>query len=197
MSKPQANEALILGILDDANVPETVRILAVRAYYRDSIGRVGLNETGVYDDAMFLCAPGIFRAVNANADPSNLGWNPGVGKPYAMLQPGLWYFRRGAHKGKKLALRQCTDEEASEHGIPNDGEFKVMRMFGENDARNYKETGYFAINVHSGGYTSTSSWGCLTIPPEDYPDFMTQVWDSSIKCRQSRIPVLLIDGPIT
>ena len=41
MTKPQANEALILGILDDANVPETVRLLAVRGYRRDTMGRVG------------------------------------------------------------------------------------------------------------------------------------------------------------
>jgi len=196
MSKPKANEELIRRFLDDANVPEAVRILGVRGYYRDSMGRVGVNETGIYDDAMFLCAPGIFLAVNANTDPSRIGWNPGVGKPYAMLQPGLWYFRRGQHKKIPAALRQCTDEEAEKIGIPNDGKFKVMRMWGENDPRNYEEEGYFAINIHPGGDVGTSSWGCQTIPPDEYPAFMAQVWESSRRAGQDRIPYLLINGPI-
>ena len=196
MTKPQANEALILGILDDANVPEQVRILAVRGYYSETFAPAG-NNVGVFDDAMFLCAPGVFRAVQANTDPSRLGWNPGVGKPYAMLMPGLWYFRRGPHKGKTPALRQCTDEEADERGIPDDGEFEVLRCWGEDDPRNYKETGYFAINVHRGGDTGTSSWGCQTIPPDDFDDFMAAVWEASKKAGQNRIPYLLIEGPIT
>ncbi len=196
MTKPLANEALIQQILDDANVPEQVRVLGVRAYRRDTMGRPGVNDVGTYDDAMFLCAPGVFKSMNANTDPSRIGWNPGVGKPYAMLMPGLWYFRRGAHKGKTPALRQCTDEEAGELGIPNDGEFRVLRCFGEGDPRNYEETGYFAINVHPGGESTTSSWGCQTAPPIEYYDFMHGVWEASITAKQARIPYLLVEGPI-
>ncbi len=196
MTKPLANEALILQILDDANVPEQVRLLGVRGYRRDTMGEPGVNDVGIYDDAMFLCAPGVFKAVNANTDPSRLGWNPGVGKPYAMLRPGLWYFRRGPHKGKAPALRQCTDEEARERGIPADGEFRVLRCFGNGDPRNYEEAGYFAINIHPGGESTTSSWGCQTAPPIEYYDFMNAVWEASITAKQARIPYLLVDGPI-
>lgn len=192
-----ASETVVRGILDAAGVPEQARIMAVRGYRRDTMGVPGVNDVGIYDDAMFLCAPGVFAAVNANTDPSRLGWNPGVGKPYAMLLPGLWYFRRGPHKGQRPALRQCTDEEAAENGIPNDGEFRVMRCWGADDPRNYIEEGYFAINVHRGGETSTSSWGCQTIPPDDFDEFMLKIWETSLKAGQQRIPYLLVDGPIT
>ena len=198
--KPKASESLVRSILAKHAIPtgnEPVAMLGVRAYYRDTIGEKGKNEFGSYDDAIFLVSNGVFESAQANTDPSRLGWNPGVGKPYAMLMPGLWYFRRGPHKGRVPALRQCTDEEASELGIPNDGEFEVLRCFGENDPRNYKERGYFAINIHRGGVGTTSSWGCQTIPPDDFDNFMTLIWEESKKHKQPRIPYLLIDGPIT
>ena len=198
-SRPKATEAQIRAILEDwtPRLDDPVAIVGVRGYYRDSMGAPGVNDLGQYDDAMFLVAPGVFKAVNANTDPSRAGWNPGVGKPFAMLQPGLWYFRRGPHKGKLPALRQCTDEEANDLGIPDDGEFRVERRFGAGDPRNYVEKGYFAINIHSGGQSSTSSWGCQTIPPDQFDDFMLSVFEHTKKVNQSRIPYLLIEGPIT
>lgn len=202
-SRPKAPEALVRSILQSSHgIPtgdEPVAILAVRGYYRDTMGKPGVNDVGSFDDAMFLVGPGIFKAVNANTDPSKLGWNPGVGKPFAMLVPGLWYFRRGPHKGSVPALRQCTDEEAKDLGIPNDGEFKVWRADSALDVINGTarvDEGYHAINVHRGGQATTSSWGCQTIPPAQYEDFMLSVWEASKKANQRRIPYLLIDGPI-
>ncbi len=196
---PKASEELIRSILEKHGLPvigEPVALLGVRGYYRDSMGAPGRNDCGIFDDAIFLIGPNDFQAVNANTDPSRLGWNPSVGKPFAMLQPGTWYFRRGPHKGRQPALRQCTDEEASELGIPDDGEFLVERSYGRGDSRNYKEKGYFAINMHRGGESTTSSWGCQTIPPEQYEDFMLAVYRLSMKASQHRLPYCLIDGPI-
>lgn len=197
---PKASEDLVRSILKRSGVPtpeEPVAILAVRGYRRDSMGQVGENDGGIWDDAMFLCAPELFRPVNANTDPSRYGWNSGAGKPMAVLRTGLHYFRRGPHKGKEPALRQCTDEEANNLGIPNDGEFPVLRCWKPGDHRNYIETGYFAINVHPGGVNGTSSEGCLTIPPSVAGDFLMDVWRASIRAKQHRIPILLVDGPIT
>lgn len=199
MKPPKASEQLVRRILAGVNLPtptEPVALLGVRGYRRDTMGVVGQNDVGIYDDAIFLVGKGIFLAANANTDPSKLGWNPGVGKPFAMLQTGVWYFRRGPHKGKVPALRQCTDEEAADLGIPNQGEFLVERVFGKGDKRNYKESGYFAINIHSGGVATTSSWGCQTIPPDEYLNFMDAVWSSSINAKQKRIPYFLTEGPI-
>lgn len=199
MTRPKVSETKVRQLLMTKGLPtneEPVAILAARGYYRDTMGRPGQNDVGIYDDAMFLVAPGVFKAVNANTDPSRLGWNPGVGKPYAMLLPGVWFFRRGAHKGKVPALRQCTDEEAALRGIPNDGQFSVLRVFGEGDHRNYLESDYFAINIHSGGESTTSSWGCQTIPPGQFEDFMLAVWEASKAAGQDRIPYMLTEGPI-
>lgn len=199
MNPPKASEQLVRRILAGVNLPtpiEPVALLGVRGYRQDSMGVVGQNDVGIYDDAIFMIAPNAFLAANANTDPSKLGWNPSVGKPFAMLQTGIWYFRRGPHKGRTPALRQYTDEEAAGLGIPDNGEFLVERMFGKNDKRNYKEKGYFAINIHSGGDATTSSWGCQTIPPAEFFSFMDAVWKESINAKQRRIPYYLTEGPI-
>jgi lysozyme len=202
MSKPQAPETLIKQYLTEAGLltaSEPCALLGVRGYYRDSKGVEGRNDVGIYDDAMFFIAPGVFLAVNANTDPSRLGWNAGVGKEFAMLMPGTWYFIRGAHKGKVPALRQADEDQADDVKIPNHGHFKVWRAKGmeavlAGTAR--VDDNYHAINIHRGGENTTSSWGCQTIPPEQFEGFMLSVWEHTKKHSQERIPYRLIDGPI-
>lgn len=171
-------------------------LFGVRGYRSQSMGPTKGNDVGIYDDALFMVSPSKFIPQNGNTDPSRLGWNPGVGKPFAVLQPGVWYFRRGPHKGKVPALRQCTDEEASALGIPRDGEFLVERSYGPGNKSNFKEWGYFAINMHPGGASGTSSWGCQTIPREDAEDFLLAVWDESKRLKVNAIPYILIEGPV-
>jgi len=199
MDAPKLSKFQAITLAEKAyggSVPFPVYILAVRGYRRDSMGTPGQNDFGIYDDAMFLVSPTQYIPVNANTDPSRIGWNPGVGKPFAMLQAGTWFFIKGPHKGNRPALRQATDEEAMIHGIPDEGEFLVERVFGRNDKRNYKEKGYFAINIHSGADKSTSSWGCQTMTPEDFRVFMPIVWQQMSVYNQTRIPYILINGPV-
>lgn len=198
-ARPKVSEARIRELLFARGIStatEPVAILGVRGYYRDTMGVAGVNDVGIYDDAIFLVTPQGMIACNANTDPSKLGWNPGVGKPFAVLTPGLWYFRRGPHKAHPRALRQCTDEEAKKLGVPDDGEFKVERSYGAKNPKNYTEHGYFAINIHPGGENGTSSWGCQTIPPEQFKPFIEKAWGESIHAQQNKIPYLLIEGPI-
>ena len=203
MSTPKAPESLVKEYLTAAGLltaSEPCALLAVRGYYRDSMGEQGANDVGIYDDAMFFIAPGIFLAANANTDPSRLGWNATIGKSFAMLLPGLWYFIRGAHKGKVPALRQADEDQADDVKIPNHGHFKVWRgksMFDVEKKTAPVDSGYHAINIHRGGEVTTSSWGCQTIPPSQFDDFMNQVWEHTKKHSMERIPYLLIDGPIT
>lgn len=203
MSTPQAPRALVRSILTQESlltVVEPCAILGVRGYYRDTMGVAGRNDVGVFDDAMFFVGPDVFVAANANTDPSRLGWNEAVGKPFAMLLPGLWYFIRGAHKGKVPALRQADEDQADDVKIPNHGHFKVWRGKSMDDVLTKTariDDGYHAINIHRGGETTTSSWGCQTLPSDQFDNFMQTVWEHTKKHGQERIPYLLVEGPIT
>src|SRR5258708_10297722 len=93
MKRPEfsKNQALKLIKQSGKIISEPVMILSIRGYYKDSMGKPGTNDRGIYDDAMFLIAPGIFLPVNANTDPSR--FRPGIAK----LIPGLHYYKKGMH----------------------------------------------------------------------------------------------------
>ena len=74
------------------------------------------------------------------------------------------------------------------------GEFRTR--CGAKNPKNYTERGYFAINIHSGGENTTSSWGCQTLPPEQFAPFIARAWSETLSANQHRIPYLLVDGPI-
>jgi len=202
MDKPKARDQVIREILSKAALPtgtEPCALLGVRGYRRDTMGVRGQNDVGIYDDAIFFVAPGVFIAANANTDPSRLGWNSAIGKPFAMLCPGTWYFVRGAHKGRKPALRQADEDQSDDVKIPANGHFKVWRAQSADEIRRNVakvEEGYFAINIHRGGDATTSSWGCQTLPPAEFDEFMLTVWEVTKKWNQDRIPYHLINGPI-
>ena len=137
-------------------------IFASRAYYRDSMGKPGVNDVGIYDDAIFIVTPDHFSAWNANTDPSRYGWNAGAKKFMARLKPGVWSFRRLKHKMNSprgyMAFGQGSQPVTVER-IKQDGTIAMS------------ESGQFGINLHRGGNNGTSSEGCQTIVPSQWPDF--------------------------
>lgn len=158
-----------------------VRLLGVRGYFRDSVGRKGANDLGYYDDAIALVTPDTILTFNANVDPVAAGWNAGVDKYYAQLEPGVWPLRQGPHRGRPNHLRQLTDEEAELaflHRYFDDerrwGEFKVRRITA--DGVGQTEWGCQNINVHEGTARGTASWGCQTIVPEQWSEFAREVY---------------------
>jgi hypothetical protein len=175
----------------------TVYNLAVRGYRATTMGPTPGNDVNIFDDAFFLVSPSRFLSANANTDPSRLGWNPGVGKPYGMLKPGVWWFYPGAHKGRIPAFRQADNEDvAARLRIPHEGRFHVTRMWGVGDSRNYDEWGHQQVNIHfgRGPITGTSSWLCLTVP-EGSP-WLQAATDELRKHKQRLLPTILIEGPI-
>lgn len=170
----------------------------VRGYRFKTMGNPERNDTGIFDDAAFLCTPTLFMAENSNTDPSRLGWNSSVGKPYGMLKPGVWWFYPGAHKGRRPAFRQADDVAvASIFGIPHAGKFHVTRMWGWNDSRNYDEWGHQQVDIHPASLSSTSSWLCLTLPVDRSDAFLQTSTDELKRYKQKIIPVILLDGPIS
>lgn len=115
----------------------------------------------------------------------------------------MWPFIRGLHKGSYPALRQPYEEQPANLQLervfgPYDpralGHFIVIRDDGK--GYRYEDTGYHAINIHRGGYDGTSSWGCQTFPPDDWPSFIDVVYREMKKSAQTWIPYCLVDGPV-
>lgn len=182
-ARPKMTRADVVGLVAKAH-PEAelpgVFVVGVRGYYRDTLGKPGVNDRGLYDDAIFVVTPTRFAAFNANTDPSRYrrGRGKGAGKGMATLKPGLWRAHRpGKHKGQYMAL------------IQTGGPVTVIR---DGLAGDYEDTGWFGINIHRGGINTTSSEGCQTIPPDQWPEFIAAV-EGPGKA-QGVVPYVLLEG---
>jgi lysozyme len=170
-SKPKQTREETEALIRDIDAP--VILLGVRGYYSKTFGDPG-NDLNVYDDAIFLWSVNGHFSFNANTDPSIL--RPRVAK----LKQGLWHYRLGTHNISKPksqqypALIQAAPVTVVRH---NSGE----------------DTGWFGINIHRGGRTTTSSLGCQTIPPNQWLGFYELVRTEMNRAKVSRIPYLLID----
>jgi hypothetical protein len=161
MKTPQLTTKEVYEILDSNNVKhDKVCVLAIRGYYLDSMGKKTLNDRGIYDDAMFVVWPDGIARFQGNTDPSGYrkGSGTGASKGMAVLKSGIWLYGTGKHKGR-VAFRQCEP-------------FTVIR----DGLKPYEDTGFHAINLHSGGSVSTSSLGCQTVPVETWLTFKTLVY---------------------
>ena len=158
--RPRIERKTTEQLLRLRKVSDPVCLVGIRGYYRDSMGAVGKQDRGIYDDAVILVSPNVHAAFNANVDPGAYGKNPKIGKGYASLKPGVYRYKLGRH-----GLRSGNPYRALVQGNP----VTVSRDGGED------ETGYFGINIHKGSNRSVSSEGCQTIPPAQWPAFITMV----------------------
>lgn len=160
-------------------------IVGIRGYYKNSMGAPGVNDRGIYDDALFIDSPSVTAAFNGNTDPSayKKGVGTGAGKDMASLKPGPWFVHRfDLHKGKYLALCQRL------------GAVTVIR----DGNPPYADTGDFGINIHKGSYTGTSSLGCQTIHPDQWESFISMAVDQAKRYHGDRwnkvcIPYVLLE----
>jgi lysozyme len=154
-------------------------VFGVRGYYRDTMGKPGKNDRGIYDDAFFILAPECFVAFNGNVDPSR--FKPGV----ATLCDGFHPYKPGNHGitrpgGGYPAFRPATKNE----------ELPVQR-----DGVRVPWPGV-AINIHRGGENGTSSEGCQTVPPSQWDAFHALVISEFRKTGLSSFWYGLTTGPI-
>lgn len=161
--RPQQREAVTLAVLDsfaDLTPParrrDRVRVLIVRGYYRDSMGRKGANDRALYDDAVLVVSPEGVQPFNGNSDPAVYRKRVATLKaPQAIrYRPGLHGFSRPA--GPYPAFRQDSDVTVIRDGAGEDRD---------------SAAGRFWINLHRGGANGTSSLGCLTVPPHQWDEF--------------------------
>jgi hypothetical protein len=174
-SRPMQPRAKTAEMLLAAGIKGPVAILGVRGYYRDTMGVPGVNDRGIYDDAIFVFSSSCHVAFNANTDPSV--HRNGI----ASLIPGHWIYKLGTHGLSKPAhLRYRALVQAAPVTVLRDG--------------GKRETGWFGINIHRGSYRTTSSLGCQTIHPDQWAAFIALVEDQLGRFAQKYIPYLLTHG---
>lgn len=145
-------------------------ILGRRGYFRDSMGRPGKNDRGMYDDAIVVLTSRLYQTFNANTDPSRSGGR------LAVLQPGVWPYKQGMHHPSNPNGYPCLVQA---------GPVTVLRDNG------VKETGEFYIHIHKGGFNLTSSEGCQTIHPAQWDEFFGLVCGEMEFYGLSEIPYVL------
>lgn len=184
INKPRAKQDVIESLIASAGVDRKkypVVVVGVRGYYLDSMGKPGVNDRGIYDDAIFLCTPTMFGAFNGNTDPSKYrkGKGTGSGRGMASLKPGLWtVYTYSTHNGSKPHMALCQRE----------GKVTVVR----DGNPNYDDYGNFGINIHRGG-KGTSSEGCQTIPPSQWKSFIGSAKAELNRYSQKIVPYLLVE----
>lgn len=155
-ARPKINRALVQQILTLNKVDSPVAIIGIRGYYRDTMGKPGVNDRGIYDDALIFISPTAFVTFNGNTDPSVYR------KRIAVLKPGVWTYKLGIHGLSKPKAQQYR-------ALVQAGPVTVERD------ETLPETGWFGINIHRGSRATTSSLGCQTIPPDQWPSFIALV----------------------
>jgi lysozyme len=153
--RPRIERKTTEQLLRLRKVSDPVCLVGIRGYYSNTMGAKG-NDVGLYDDAIILVSPNAHVAWNANVDPSRLGWNANARKPMAQLKSGVYRYKLG------------------QHGISRGNPYKALVQAGPVTVMrgDKEETGHFAINIHKGGRTTTSSEGCQTIPPQQWDAFL-------------------------
>jgi len=136
-----------------------VTVVSVRGF-EINMGKDGVNDRRIYDDAHFIYSPKGLISFSANTDANGFRKGSGTGKNkgMAMLDTGVWFFGKGKHKGR-LGFRQCCPFTVIRDGDPP-----------------YPHTDYHAINWHNGNVDTTSSLGCQTNRPADFDALRTYLY---------------------
>lgn len=149
-ARPQLSIVDARKILAAYGVTDQVVVIGKRGYFQDSMGVRGRNDRGLYDDAIAILSPRVFKTFNANTDPSKQR------DRLAVLEAGVW------------TMKPWTHHAGTPHEYPCLMQAAPVTVLRDNGIR---ETGMFDIEIHQGGYTTTGSLGCQTVWPDQYGEF--------------------------
>lgn len=153
-----------------------VFLVGIRGYYLNTMGKPGVNDRGIYDDAIILVSPTAYLTCNANCDPSV--FRRGI----ATLKPGVHWYRKGRHglsKGPGKSYPAFRPDNPQER-LPVTRDGQPGEHWG------------IAINIHRGSRTTTSSEGCQTIHPTQWLPFQVLTYSEMDRHKQTRIPYILL-----
>jgi hypothetical protein len=157
MNRPQIKRETLEALLTQHGVSlslEKVVLVGIRGYFRNSMGRPGQNDVGIFDDALIWITPTEMYAFNGNTDPTREF--PHV----ANLKLGAWKYKPGVHHGMSGNTPYPAFVQA--------GDVTVLRYV---DGKDWNpDTGQFGIHIHHGG-AGTSSLGCQTIVLAQWDEF--------------------------
>ncbi len=198
-STPNASKEIIVQALIDQGLWRDDRVtrlsvVGVRGYYNNSMGKKNVNDRGIYDDGIFVISPDTFTSFNGNTDPS-VRYKTGRAMLRApqrvVYKPGYHgYGRRSGHP----AFRQENDVVVRRDGGVGNG-----TPIGDGYFKDSRESRFW-INLHRGGRASTSSAGCQTVPPNQWPAFYALVrlqLDRFNGGKDETFSYFLLEGPVT
>lgn len=156
--------------------PFEVILLGIRGYYLNTMGDVGVNDRGIYDDALCIMGPEAFVAFNGNTDPSIYR------KRVAVLKTGVWQYKPGKHgiTFNRPGYPYPAFVQADEVTVVRDG--------------TGLDAGWFGINIHRGSNTTTSSLGCQTVPPPQWDAFHALLNEQLKRVGQKTFKYVLVDA---
>lgn len=177
LTTPKLALADVDKIIRKHKITAPVVLVGIRGYYKDTMGKPGQNDRGLYDDALFIVSPTHFSSWNGNTDPSV--YRPGI----ASLVPGVHMYRKGNHGisrpgGGYPAFRPATPGE--QLPVTRDGVLNPRPGV--------------AINIHRGGKNTTSSEGCQTLPPQQWDAFYAALSSEMKRHSVKTFPYVLVDG---
>jgi hypothetical protein len=206
MKKPAISEEKLRGIAErywtkvllQAGAIPSFYIVAVAAYFRDSMGVPFKNDRNIYDDAFLVVGPNTFGAFNGNTDPSIYR------NEVATLDcPQVVWYRPGQHRAGKPgghhAFRQDSPVVVRRDNLIHPAGYRHASRGISLGGGRWTDSGYperFWTNLHMGSRTTTSSLGCLTVHPDQWPEFRSLVLAELAKAKIERFPCILIPGPI-
>lgn len=200
MNIPALTKEAALKILQPYAIQDKIVVLGIRGFGE------GANKIAIYDDCLAIVSQDFFQAYNANTDPSRS--KPNV----AVLQPGVYRYTIGLHGVHHLNLNIKDDRKIYDTIIANrkdpeiipgrilpywalrqKGNVTVLRV-GKTEPETDSPTNRFYIDIHKGGYNTTSSEGCQTIYPDQWKDFFwTHVKPLMEKYQQPEISYVLVN----
>jgi hypothetical protein len=158
------------ALLAERSISDDVALIGVRGFFA-SMGATQQNDSGIYDDAIFLVTEEICAGFNANTDP--VKYEP----PNVTLKAGAWRYRLGVHTPPSGA--EPGYPALVQSGLPGDDVWVVVHPRSPSDYRHFATKSGLQFDP---GFTEASQFLAALqhtrarIVPREDPDYPDIEW---------------------